>query len=66
MTQGDIVRIIEKSRLENDGHHNHVHRETWTEVEVVTDEPISQEMADELWHEFGVDPEEENIEVESE
>jgi len=63
MTEGDIVRVTERTRLDYDSHHDSVYRETWTDVEIQTEEPISKEMADELWHHFAVDVEEEGIEV---
>ena len=58
----DIVNVVEKSRLEEqDGR---VWKETWTEVEIQSPEDkISEDMAEYLWHEFGVEAEKEGIEV---
>ena len=58
----DIVNVVEKSRLEEqDGQ---VWKETWTEIEIQSPEDkISEDMADYLWYEFGVEAEKEGIEV---
>lgn len=55
------VRIIEKTRIEHHGHGN-PHSETWKEIKDAPEE-VSRELADWIWHEHGIDVEEEGIEV---
>lgn len=58
----DVIRVVEKHRIE-DGHPEMPpHKETWTEIEGDVEE-VSEKMAEFLWHELGIDVEEEGIEV---
>lgn len=58
----DVVHVVEKHRVE-DGHPDmSPSHETWTEIK---DKPerISEDTAEFLWHEFGIEAKEEGIEV---
>jgi len=60
-----VVNVIEKSRVEQDGSGRGPWKETWTEVEIQSmEDKISENMADFLWHEFGIEAEEKGLEVE--
>jgi hypothetical protein len=60
----EIVNVVEKTRIEEDGSGRGPYKDTWKEVEIQgPEEKISQQMADYLWHEFGISAEQKGLEV---
>jgi len=58
----EVIRIIEKSRIEENPTGGNPFKETWKEIDG-NPEKVSEEMADFIWHEHGIDVEEKGIEV---
>jgi hypothetical protein len=60
----DVVNVVEKHRLEEDGTGRGPFHETWKEVEIQSKEDkISENMADYIWNEFGIDVEQKGYDV---
>ena len=58
----DVVRVKKKIRVE-EGPDGHCSKDAFYEVEAEGPGRVSDDMADYLWHEIGVEPEDHGLEV---